>query len=164
MVSFPYHSHKNPQRYGNSMGSAYHKGVPCPWGSRGVITLERMLATSPPRTWMMVVECSTHLPSPLNRKEASRMGLFIHHFSKKGPMKWPVRSFERKPLLKLYKSNIIKYQMYTQRPTHKCTQKCLFQSIMFSFHVDAIIISWNSRLKTWGFRDLKCCRISSNQL
>ena len=30
-ILFPYHSHMNPQRYGNSMGivwAAYHKGVP----------------------------------------------------------------------------------------------------------------------------------------
>ena len=30
-ILFPYHSHKNPLRYGNGMGivwEAYHKGVP----------------------------------------------------------------------------------------------------------------------------------------
>ena len=26
--------------YGNHMGPAYHKGIPCPWESRGVITLD----------------------------------------------------------------------------------------------------------------------------
>ena len=33
MVSFPYHSHIFRESYGNSMGPAYHKEVPCPWGS-----------------------------------------------------------------------------------------------------------------------------------
>ena len=33
MVSFPYYSHIFRDSYGNSMGPAYHKQVPCPWGS-----------------------------------------------------------------------------------------------------------------------------------
>ena len=38
MVSFPYYSHifrdsNMGVGLGNSMGPAYHKGVPCPWGS-----------------------------------------------------------------------------------------------------------------------------------
>ena len=45
---YPYCSHTTPifeslkiwEVYGNSMGPAYHKEVPCPWGSRGVITLD----------------------------------------------------------------------------------------------------------------------------
>ena len=36
MVSFPYYSHTTPIRIPKDMGivwQAYHKGVPCPWGS-----------------------------------------------------------------------------------------------------------------------------------
>ena len=48
MVSFPYHSHIFRDSYGNSMGPAYHKGVP--WLGVPGITLDNH-STWSPTTW-----------------------------------------------------------------------------------------------------------------
>ena len=65
MVSFPYHSHvRIPKDMGMvwvpSMGPAYHKGVPCPWGSRVNPTEYSLSVTFPSNLFLLVgpVVCS----------------------------------------------------------------------------------------------------------
>ena len=75
MVSFPYYSHTTPIRIPKDMGivwEAYHKGVPCPWGSLK-ITLENGESREMEETM-----------------DTTRVGLYDRHiWSYDNPYTWP---------------------------------------------------------------------------